>query len=118
MPSGKFKNVVWDAAIEHFTPTEIGKIMSEIKDRLTPDGILSGYTIVEKSPGVQQLSHHEYEFKDKNDLMRFLAPHFRNINVFETIFPDRHNLYFWASDESIPFSNDWAHSITQVKINH
>jgi SAM-dependent methyltransferase len=45
MPEGLFENVVWDAAIEHFTPDEITKILDDIKSRLTDDGILSGYTI-------------------------------------------------------------------------
>jgi SAM-dependent methyltransferase len=48
MPNGKFDNIVWDGAIEHFTPSEIEKIMINIKARLTANGILSGYTIVEK----------------------------------------------------------------------
>ncbi len=29
MPEGKFENVIWDAAIEHFTPDEIAKIMEK-----------------------------------------------------------------------------------------
>jgi SAM-dependent methyltransferase len=35
MPEGRFDNVVWDAAIEHFTPDEIAQIMGSIKRRLT-----------------------------------------------------------------------------------
>ncbi|MET4801525.1 methyltransferase domain-containing protein [Bradyrhizobium sp. LB11.1] len=103
MPDGVFDNVVWDAAIEHFTETEITELMSSIKRRLTPEGILSGFTIVERLDGKKSLSHHEYEFKSKDDLARFLEPHFNNVNVFETVYPDRHNLYFWASDGAIPF---------------
>src|SRR5450759_1386155 len=44
-PGGAFRNIVWDAAIEHFTETEIDKIMRELVRRLGPDGILSGYTL-------------------------------------------------------------------------
>jgi SAM-dependent methyltransferase len=44
LPPGPFDNIVWDAAIEHFTETEIDKIMRELVQRLGPDGILSGYT--------------------------------------------------------------------------
>ena len=73
-------------------------------------GILSGYTIVQIEPG-KSLSHHEYEFKDKEDLKRFLEPYFKNITVFETIYPDRHNLYFWASDSILPFSLNWKNAI-------
>lgn len=102
-------NIIWDAAIEHFTPEEIHKIMSTIKMRLgDAKGILSGYTIVEKCDG-KSLEQHEYEFKNKEDLERFLTPYFENIIVFETIYDDRHNLYFWASDGKIPFSTGWKH---------
>jgi SAM-dependent methyltransferase len=106
MPEGVFDNVVWDAAIEHFTEAEIDKLLADIKGRLTSTGILSGFTIVERPDG-KQLSHHEYEFKSKDDLARFLRPHFHNVKVFETIYPDRHNLYFWASDGVIPFMEEW-----------
>ena len=107
MPEGIFDNIVWDAAIEHFTETEIDDLMGNIKKRLTPTGILSGFTIVERSDGKKMLVHHEYEFKSKEDLARFFRPHFRNVKVFETIYPDRHNLYFWASDGMIPFMPEW-----------
>ena len=119
MPGGKFENIVWDAAIEHFTPLEIQNILNNIKTRLVPEGILSGYTIVEKSNGEKSLSHHEYEFKNKEDLLRFLTPHFNNVTVFETIFPSRHNLYFWASDNRLPFRSNWPSVIfeNKTKIN-
>jgi SAM-dependent methyltransferase len=114
MPTGKFENIVWDAAIEHFTPDEIDSIMKNIKERLKPGGIVSGYTIVEKAGG-KSLSHHEYEFRSKEDLRRFFEPHFKNIKVFETIYPSRHNLYFYASDGVVPFDNEWE-NVTTKKI--
>jgi len=107
MPQGIFDKIVWDAAIEHFTEEEITGIIRSIKSRLAPDGIVSGHTVVERQDGTKQLSHHEYEFGDKKDLLRFLAPYFRNAMVFETKHADRHNLYFWASDGPVPFSADW-----------
>jgi len=110
MPKGDYDNIVWDAAIEHFTPDEIISIMTNIKARLCKNnGILSGHTIVEKPDGTKSLSQHEYEFKNKADLERFITPYFKNVIVFETIHPTRHNLYFWASDSTIPFSNRWSH---------
>ena len=107
MPEGVYDNVVWDGAIEHFAEDEITSLMSNIKRRLTAGGILSGFTIVERSDGKKSLSHHEYEFKSKDDLARFLRPHFQNVRVFETIYSDRHNLYFWASNGIIPFMPGW-----------
>lgn len=112
MPEGQFDNIVWDAAIEHFTLEEVGHILKSIKDRLRPSGILSGYTIVERADGVKSLSHHEYEFKSKEDLLAVLASYFRRVTVFETIYPERHNLYFWASDGHVPFDPEWDRSVT------
>jgi 2-polyprenyl-3-methyl-5-hydroxy-6-metoxy-1,4-benzoquinol methylase len=116
MPSGKFDNIVWDAAIEHFNEAEIGKILLDIKLRLTEKGILSGYTIVENEDGTKSLDEHEYEFKSKEDLLRFFTPHFKKVSVFETIYPSRHNLYFWASDGTLPFRSDWPNVITESKM--
>jgi len=113
MPEGRFENIVWDAAIEHFTPDEIEQVLKAIKVRLADGGILSGYTIVEKADG-KSLSHHEYEFKSKEDLLRFFTARFKNVTVFETIYPTRHNLYFWASDGSLPFRADWPASINKT----
>jgi len=101
LPTGPFNNIVWDAAIEHFTESEIDKIMQELVDRLGSDGILSGYTIVEAKDGRKGNDLHEYEFKDKEDLRRFFTPHFSFVMVWETIYPTRHNLYFVASQASI-----------------
>jgi SAM-dependent methyltransferase len=102
IPEGEFENIVWDAAIEHFTEAETQALMGTIVSRLTPDGILSGYTIVESHDGHKHLHQHEYEFHDKADLARFLTPHFAHVQVFETTFPNRTNLYFYASNDKLP----------------
>jgi len=114
MPKGKFDNAVWDAAIEHFTLEETDDILKNIKSRLTEGGVLSGYTLAEKKDGTKSLEYHEYEFKGKQDLHRILARHFTNVTVFETVYPERHNLYFWASDDAIPFSPGWPASVTSA----
>ena len=114
MPGGEFDNIVWDAAIKHFTENEIAALMKTIKSRLKVGGVLSGYTIVERAGG-KSLAQHEYEFKDKKDLLRFLEPYFANVIVFETIFPERHNLYFYASDGILPFTEKWDKIIYSLK---
>jgi SAM-dependent methyltransferase len=101
LPSGPFDNIVWDAAIEHFTESEIDHLMGEIVQRLGPDGILSGYTITAAADGRKGNDLHEYEFRDKEDLRRFFTPHFKFMKVWETIYPTRHNLYFAASQAPI-----------------
>ena len=113
IPDGKFDNIIWDAAIEHFTEDEIFKIMSLIKGRLTEDGIISGYTITSKLDGQKMHHDHEYEFSSKEDLLRFLSPHFKRVKIFETDYSDRHNLYFYASNRApLPFDPDWNRSIS------
>jgi SAM-dependent methyltransferase len=101
LPTGPFDNIIWDAAIEHFTEAEIDQIMGLIVDRLGDDGILSGYTLTETANGKKSNALHEYEFKDKEDLRRFFTPHFKFVRVWETIYPTRHNLYFAASQAPI-----------------
>ena len=51
IPDGPFDNIVWDAAVEHFTETEITALMSRIRAVLAPSGTLSGYTIIEPEGG-------------------------------------------------------------------
>ena len=110
LPDGPFDNVVWDAAIEHFTEAEIAEILAGVKARLSPGGTLSGYTIREAAAGKSHPDH-EYEFKSKQDLARFFAP-FRHVMVFETVYPTRHNLYFFASDAALPFGEGWPDAVT------
>lgn len=107
IPEGSFDNIVWDAAIEHFTEDETRVLMKTIVSRLKPDGILSGYTIVERDEdGHKHLHQHEYEFHDKEDLARFLTPYLANVQVFETVFPNRTNLYFYATNGELPSERD------------
>jgi SAM-dependent methyltransferase len=101
LPSGHFDNILWDGAIEHFTEAEITDIVSRLKPHLAPNGILSGYTIVERQTGKSHVEH-EYEFKSKEDLSRFFVS-FKNTRIFETVYPTRHNLYFFTSDGPLPF---------------
>ena len=115
LPKGKFDNVFWDAAIEHFTLEEINSILTEIKKIMNEDGIISGYTIVEKKTGHKSLSHHEYEFKSKEDLLKIIKPYFKNVFVFETTFPNNHNLYFWAGDGILPMFPNWTHSVISTE---
>jgi ubiquinone/menaquinone biosynthesis C-methylase UbiE len=114
IPDGPFANIVWDAAIEHFTELEIAGLIRRIKSILTPDGILSGYTIVESEDGEKHIHQHEYEFKNREDLANFLSPHFKNVQVFSTSYPERDNLYFYASDSLLPFERDNSLVLHQI----
>lgn len=111
MTDKSFDNIIWDAGLAYFSEKDIDFIMDNIKKRLKVDGIFSGSTIVKRPDLRKQIKYHKYEFESKEDLMRFLNPYFKNVNVFETIYPERHNLYFWASDGELPFSDTWEYSI-------
>lgn len=106
IPEGQFDNIVWDAAIEHFTEAETTALMGTIASRLKPTGILSGYTIVEAEDGHRHLHQHEYEFHGKEDLARFLTPWFETVQVWTTTFPNRTNLYFYATNHRLPSETD------------
>ena len=105
LPPGPFDNIIWDAAIEHFTEAEIGRLIGEIRRRLKTGGILSGYTLVKEEHKAHH--DHEYEFESPEDLARVLKPHFRNVLVWQTNYPTRRNLYFFASDSTLPFDTQW-----------
>jgi SAM-dependent methyltransferase len=107
MPIGPFDTIVWNAAIEHFTLSEIIALLTAIKARLAPNGVLTGYTLVEKESGKSHPDH-EYEFKSQHDLEDLLRPFFVNVTVLDTKWRDqleeRENLYFFASDrKKLPF---------------
>ncbi len=106
LPGGSFDNIVWDAAIEHFSPQETAVVFQAIRQRLAPSGVVSGYTIVQRGE-TTSLPLHEREFRSKEELLAEVAPHFAHVTVFETEYPERHNIYFWASDGVLPFGPDW-----------
>jgi SAM-dependent methyltransferase len=98
MPKEQFDNIVWDASLEYFTADEIRMLMSSVKERLRPGGILSGQVIIQDV----QAEEHSYIFRSPEDLVRFFQPHFENIRLIETRYPSRHNVYFYASDAALP----------------
>lgn len=111
LPAGRFENVVWDFAFplaQFFEPTQINAILRLIRSSLAPEGILSGYTLALQGEASDSAS--AYEFRRLEDLRAFLQPHFRNVVVFETLYPHRHNFYFWASDGALPMTPDWPHA--------
>jgi SAM-dependent methyltransferase len=99
MPNEQFDNIVWDASLEYFTPEEIGLLLAGVKQRLRPAGILSGQVILQDT----RADEHSHIFRSTADLVRFFQPHFQNIQLVETRYPSRHNVYFYASDAALPF---------------
>ena len=105
IPVGPFENIIWDAAIEHFTDAEVEGILSQILTSLVLGGMLSGYTLLEDDDGGMHLHQHEREFSSRADLARLLSPHFKNVHVLQTSMPTRENLYFFASNGPLPFED-------------
>jgi SAM-dependent methyltransferase len=117
MPEGDFDNVIWDAVFMYITEEEGHQAMQQIKRRLSASrGILSGHTPLAEFHDDRWKSPKQVnECRSKEDLHNLLRPHFDNITIFETLHPDRRNLYFWASDGVIPFADDWHGQITSSK---
>lgn len=107
MPPGPFENVSWDAGIEYFTPDEIEGILDGIKKRLTPGGILSGYSILVPKDGRAEIQGRKYTAASREELGQLLNRFFRNVTIVRTIYPERTNHYFFASDGALPLSADW-----------
>ncbi|SRR5258708_54238 len=114
MPLGQFGTVIWNNAIEHFTPAEVDGVLRQVKVRMASDAVLSASAVVHTGAG-ELGRYHEYEFADKQDLMRVFARHFKNVRVFETMHPPRHNLYVWASDGVVPFDPNWPSQVSTLK---
>jgi SAM-dependent methyltransferase len=100
MPEGHFDNVIWDAAIEHFTLAEIRAILRQIATRLGTGGVLSGYTIERQAQGKSH-DEHEHEFATAQELEGVLGEVFAEVNVFRTVYPERVNLYFAAAQSPL-----------------
>lgn len=109
LPAGSFDNVILDAAIGHFSAPEVTDLLKRIRERLTPEGTLCGYTNL----AADQKAHpaHQHEFTSKEELTSVLKAHFKNVLVWQTEYRIRHNLYFFASDSTLPFDRDWPHAL-------
>jgi len=110
MPQGPFDNVSWNAGIEYFTPSEINNILGNIKNRLAPEGVLSGYSIL-MSDSTVPLDGQKYAAGSREAQGELLGRFFRNVTILRTRFADRFqdrtNHYFFASDGPLPFDENW-----------
>lgn len=121
LPKGPFDNVSWDAGIEYFTRDEIDGILSAIKARLTPEGILSGYSVRGTDDDDHKVSlGQKFGASSPEALYQVLAQSFRNVTILRTAhtdpFQERTNHYFFASDGPLPFGENWP-DLKQWKSN-
>jgi SAM-dependent methyltransferase len=102
LPAGPFDNVVWDTAIHHFTRDTATEILQRIAAVLTPEGTLSGHTVIE--PGSRYV-YQLQSFTDAPDLAELLATVFPHVCVRTTEDPLRTDLFFFAgfTAQALPF---------------
>ena len=110
LPKGPFDVAIWTPTIFAYSPDEVDGLMAQLRELMHAKGRLCGFTAVEaQRPGEGILWH------DLPSLGARLKKHFANVQVFErahtTVQPPRTNMYFFASDGSLPFDKDWARGL-------
>lgn len=110
LPSGAFDVVVWTPTIVAYTPDEVNTLMGRLRQIMTKDARLCGFTAIETNCGGPEILWH-----DLNSLAERLKRYFKNVRAYErvhpTVQPPRHELYFFASDGSLPFDAEWRHGV-------
>jgi 2-polyprenyl-3-methyl-5-hydroxy-6-metoxy-1,4-benzoquinol methylase len=103
VPRGSFDNVVWDAAMHHFTPAEVSAILASVHGSLAGGGVLSGYTVIEPD---EDYAYTRLRFSGPEALIELLTGEFAHVAVLETPDALRRNLYFFASEDprALPFT--------------
>ena len=89
-------------ALHHVEPgLQVELVFGQVRTRLGERGIFSGYTIAQE-PGIDALC-----FSGPEQLRAYMARFFAHVTVFETRSHERQNLYFWASQSTVPLRPDW-----------
>ncbi len=111
VPEGPFDNVIWDAAMHHFTADQVSGILGSIRGSLAAGGVLSGYTVIEPH---EDYAYTRLRFTDSEQLHGLLGAEFAHVSVLETPDALRLNLYFFASDLSstLPFAEGVQRPVT------
>jgi SAM-dependent methyltransferase len=108
LPEGPFDAVVWTPTIFAYGPDDVDKLMTRLRNVMAKDARLCGFTCIEADrPGPLILWH------DMKSLAERLKRYFANVRAFErvhpTVQPQRHELFFFASDGPLPFDPEWHH---------
>jgi SAM-dependent methyltransferase len=102
LPDGPFDNAIWDAGITYLAPDARTVALRGIAQRLTPDGLLSGYTDRDPDPAPGEL----HVFADGGDVARALHEVFGYVCVIEFRAGTRrmHQFYAAMKESAIPVS--------------
>jgi SAM-dependent methyltransferase len=95
LPEGAFDNIVWDSAMHHFSLSEVAMILASAHRSLTPEGVLSGYTVIDPE---EDYAYARLRFESSDALGDLLAGEFAHVAVLETTDASRRNVYFFAAD--------------------
>lgn len=96
-PGTNYDVVCWDGAIEHFSAEQIRAILEKCAAVLSkPDGILCGYTMIERDDGPSHPDH-QHEFTSSKQLEAVIRSVFPHVGTIETVYPERHNVYWRAA---------------------
>jgi SAM-dependent methyltransferase len=96
-PGADYDVITWDGAIEHFSADEIRHVLRKcIKVLKTPEGVLNGYTIIAHESGKSHPDH-QHEFISAEELKKLLGEFFPFVGTLETVYTERHNIYFRAA---------------------
>ena len=109
-PHGRYQNVIWDFGYpitEFFSDDDLNGIFTNVRTSLDKGGVFSGYTMAEDTANMFTEEGPKGRMLKKEHLAALLAPYFSRVTVFETFSPGRRNFYFWASEGTVPFSEDW-----------
>lgn len=110
LPEGPFDVVVWTPTIFAYTPDAVHALMLRLREVMATDARLCGFTCIETAQSAPDTLWH-----DLKSLTERLKRYFKNVRAFErahpTIQPPRHELYFYASEGSLPFDPEWPHGV-------
>ncbi len=110
LPEGIFDVVVWTPTIFAYTPDEVHTLMARLREVMSQNATLCGFTCIEAVEGGPGVLWH-----DLKSLAERLKRYFKNVRAFErvhpTVQPPRHELYFFASEGPLPFDAEWPHSV-------
>lgn len=88
----KITNIIGDAFFQYFSQEELNDIIKEVSKILGESGIFSGMT-----PTI-------CNFEDLYQVAEYLHRFFQNVVVFQTIYEERTNIYYYAGNGELPFT--------------
>jgi SAM-dependent methyltransferase len=110
LPAGPFDTVVWTPTIFAYSPDDVDAMMPKLRATMVDGARLCGFTCIEVEQAGPGILWH-----DTRSLAERLKRYFANVLAFErvhsTMRPPRHELFFFASDGTLPLDPQWPHAV-------